>query len=401
MNGKPQDVAFLKQLSVLLVEDDPETLDQLSGILRHRTGRVFTAVNGVEGLATFMAERPQLVVTDIQMPEMDGLSLAEAIREKDPKVPIIITTAFEQTDYMARAIDLGIHHYVLKPIQIDRLVESLHKCAHLLLAEREMNRKQELELEVLRLRHQEARGFLLAGLAHDWNDLMMIILAAFNLANDQPDTASEAHELLHMGERWLLEARSLGQRLRLLAHPWREPDRLGPIGGLVRGAAQAALAGSTCTTEFLLAAEDLPIRYHEASLTQAVTSLAENAREAMPNGGALVVASHQAYLPSGGKNGPPVSHLHLIFRDSGVGIGPEILPQIFEPYFTSKERGKGRGTGLSLALCEGIVRAHGGWIWAESQVGLGSTFHVCLPEAVTGNTLREDPGRVTEMPSAP
>jgi len=376
MNPMSEDIAFLAQATLLLVEDDDAARVQLATALRRRTGKVLTAAGGAEGLELFRAERPQLVVTDIQMPGLDGLDMALAIRDLDPRVPIIVLTAFEQTDYMARAIDLGISHYVIKPLQLDRLEEKLVKCAHGLRAERELARKYELELELERLRHHESLNFLLTGFAHDCNNLMQAILSSLTLAKGDLPPGTPARSFLEIGEQGLLEARQLGSRLRILTDPWREPDRLGPIGEQVRRAVQGALEGTATTVAFNFGDGDLPIRFHEARLGQTLAALARNATEAMAGGGALQVTTEVA--EPAGRTG---RYLHLVFRDSGPGIDPGVLPMIFEPYFTTKPRGSRRGTGLGLAVCEAVVRAHGGWIEADSRPGEGAAFHLYLPEA--------------------
>ena len=374
------DKSFLARTTLLLVEDDPDARAHLAAALARRVGRVLTAPGGAQGLEAFRAERPHLVVTDIQMPGLDGLGMAESIRALDPKVPIIFTTAFEQTDYMARAIDLGISHYVLKPIQMDRLDACLLKCAHGLRAERELARRQEVELELAQLRHHEAVAFLLGGIAHDCNNLMQGILTSVAMANTTLGPEHPVHGLLDVAEQGLLEARQLGLRLRLLSNPWREPDRRGPIGELVRTAVLETVAGSATLVEFTFHAGDLPVCHNEARLAQAVAALARNAVDAMPGGGTLQVGC-EVVERAGHKDHPAGLYLHLVLRDSGPGIDPAVLPMIFEPYFTTKARTSQRGTGLGLAVCEAIVRAHGGWIEAESRPGEGAAFHIYLPEA--------------------
>lgn len=132
-NGKD-----LRDLSLLYVEDDEEIRDQLAQFLRRRVGTLYTANNGREGLAAFRAHQPDIVVSDIRMPVMDGLDMADAIKQEHPGTPVIMTTAFNEADYFLKAIDIGVDKYVMKPVKIDMLVEAIHRSAHLLQAERNL-----------------------------------------------------------------------------------------------------------------------------------------------------------------------------------------------------------------------------------------------------------------------
>jgi len=140
MDSRKLDQNYLKTLKVLYVEDDEDTRKQFSEFLRRPVGTLITAANAAEGLEAFIKHSPDIVVTDILMPEMDGLTMAVKIREIAPKVPIIAVTAFEQTDYMMRAINIGIDKYVIKPVDGDLLLEGLLECVHRLREEQQLKR---------------------------------------------------------------------------------------------------------------------------------------------------------------------------------------------------------------------------------------------------------------------
>jgi len=125
----------LKTLTVLYVEDDADTREQFSDFLRRSVGVLIAAENGVAGLEAFQKHTPDIVVTDILMPKMDGLTMAQEILRIMPSVPIIVVTVFEQTDYLIRAINMGIEKYVAKPVNSYQLFESLLHCAHRLRTE--------------------------------------------------------------------------------------------------------------------------------------------------------------------------------------------------------------------------------------------------------------------------
>jgi DNA-binding NarL/FixJ family response regulator len=129
LEERPEAV-FLKTLPLLYVEDERVTREKISTLLRRRVGSLTVAGDGLEGLASFRSNPVPLIITDIQMPRMDGLAMAKEIRRRDPSVLVVVTTAFEQPEYLAQAISIGIAHYVTKPIQLERFEFALLSCAH-------------------------------------------------------------------------------------------------------------------------------------------------------------------------------------------------------------------------------------------------------------------------------
>ena len=123
------DLRYLSSLSVLYVEDDEDIREELAQILRRRCHILFTAADGKMGLDAFTRHKPDIVISDILMPVMDGLKMLEAIRLINPAIHFIVTTAFEEPDYFRRAIDLGVDRYVTKPIDTSVLLEALLKCS--------------------------------------------------------------------------------------------------------------------------------------------------------------------------------------------------------------------------------------------------------------------------------
>lgn len=128
----------LRQLTLLYVEDEESIRTEVAYFLGRRVGRLLTASNGREGLDTYLAQRPDLVLSDIQMPVMDGLSMAEEIRRADHATPLILITAFNDTEYLQRAIAIGVDGYVLKPVNLEQLMQTLRRCVGALMQEREI-----------------------------------------------------------------------------------------------------------------------------------------------------------------------------------------------------------------------------------------------------------------------
>ena len=140
------------EVAVLYVEDEELTRAAVSAPLGRRVKTLLQAKNGKEGLELFRLHRPGIVITDIRMPAMDGLTMAREIKALDEKTQIIVTTAHNDTRYFLDAIDIGIDRYVLKPIDHEKLFSGLEKCMATI------NREQE------RQRHQQERDNLIAEL---------------------------------------------------------------------------------------------------------------------------------------------------------------------------------------------------------------------------------------------
>lgn len=372
------DRRFLRGLVVLYAEDDPDVRRQLVELLSRRVREVIPARDGAEALALFHARRPDLVITDIRMPSMDGLTLARAIHDVAKSTPILVTTAFDQTEYLVSAIEIGIEHYVMKPVEWRLFDERLLACARRLRLEAETEQKRTMEAEMIRA---GSVRLLAGGMAHDYNNLLQAILGNVALAREMSAPGTPVFEMLADAENAALEAKDLSAQLLALAD--RRVVGQGPteVVPVVRAALDEVLSDGNVTVT-ILAPETCP-KAHIApeTLLAVVRQLGTNAREAMPSGGALRVHVRLA-APEDTAPGDE-ARLQIAFTDSGHGISKEDLPRVFDPYFTTKPRGQQRGTGLGLSVVRALLQRYDGRISVTSSPGEGSTFELSLP-VVTG-----------------
>ena len=172
-NSSPIDEAdkrYLKSLSILYVEDEDEVRDQLKTYLTRRCRHVYTAANGKKGLEAYQNHEPDIIVTDILMPVMDGLKMAEYIRETNAHIPIIITTAFEEPRYFHQAIDIGVNQYVTKPVRMPILESALLKSARILRSEAALKEIEERYHVLFKLSHI---AISIADAKHDTQSLVI------------------------------------------------------------------------------------------------------------------------------------------------------------------------------------------------------------------------------------
>jgi len=134
----------LKEITLLYVEDEAIIRDELIEILKEEVAELYIAKNGQEGLELYQNHKIDLVITDIRMPVMDGLKMSDAILQSNPNMPIIISSAFNETEYLMQSIKLGIHYYLIKPINLKELFSTLEKAAVNILNARHLKKNEKL-----------------------------------------------------------------------------------------------------------------------------------------------------------------------------------------------------------------------------------------------------------------
>jgi two-component system, cell cycle sensor histidine kinase and response regulator CckA len=270
--------------------------------------------------------------------------------------------------------------------------------SRLLCAVRDVSVRKDLERRLLHAEKMEAVGRLAGSVAHDFNNLVMVIRANMELMAADPDLAPRfreyADEILAASRRAAYLSRHLLAFSRSRSFEPRPVDLnrvLEEISRLV-----ARLIGEDVTLELDLAPSLPPVEVDPGQIEQAVMNLAANARDAMPGGGRLVISTATARLGEGDRarfpGVGPGPHVLLRVRDTGAGMAPEVRERALDPFFTTKG-GKG-GTGLGLASVQGVVARCGGGVALESEQGEGTTVVLCFPvtEAV--------PERAAERPPA-
>ena len=365
-------------ISLLYVEDEASTREQVSRVLTARGYRLAVADNGERGLELFREQPPDIVLTDIMMPRLNGLEMAREMRSKLPEIQIICMTAFSDTSYLIEAIDIGINQFVLKPVEFNRLFTALDRCQEMV----ELRKRQKLlDAESLRTKKIEAIGVLAGGIAHDFNNLLQVILGYVSLARINVEPGSKAESLLTIVEETSESARELGTRLLTFSKGGNACMQPTQLEQLLKESIEAQLdIPPAVKLDIRLPDEFPPVLLDADQIKLVATNLINNACEAMPLGGSLRVSAVPTFLSEANDLGlPSGNYLYVLFEDTGVGIPAEILPKIFDPYFSTKDMGCQKGMGLGLALCYSIIKQHQGHILAESSPGEGTSIHIYLP----------------------
>lgn len=427
-----------KRLSrLLIVEDDEAQLLTLTDLLKDEGFTVIGCTTATEALEHVDREDFGVAVVDLRLPDLTGTQLLKKITALNDKVRVIINTGYASFDSAKEALNLGAFAYVEKAGDPDELIRHVHAAARwhfdryakdledaIAASTRDLRKtNEELKMQVVqraraekereRLTEQlrqaqkmEALGQLAGGVAHDFNNLLTAILGNTEmLLTPVDDSALErCPETLKYG---LEQIRSAGERAalltkQLLAFSRKEvtkPEVLDPKRAVAEmEEVLRQLVNKNVTLDFLLEPVTHSVCVDPGQIERLVMNLAVNGADAMPNGGRLQITLRDTDLDANyltiqpdAKLGP---HVLLSVADSGIGMTPDLLSRIYEPFFTTKPPGK--GTGLGLATVYGIVKQLGGHITVDSTPDEGSTFNVYLPateEAVETKKIDDTPAR--------
>ncbi len=242
-----------------------------------------------------------------------------------------------------------------------------------------------LEAQLVQAQKMDSIGQLAGGIAHDFNNLLTAIsgyteLVLAGLATTDP-SRDDLEEVLKAANRATTLTRQLlafARRQPIAPHVINLNTLVTDIDKLLR-----RLISEDIALDIRLTPGLHPVKVDPGQIEQVVLNLVVNARDAMPEGGYLLIETGNVILDPRYAHGhldiPAGRYVMLAVTDSGMGMAPEVQAHVFEPFFTTKDPGK--GTGLGLSTCYGIVKQHGGTIWIYSEIGQGTTVKVYLPES--------------------
>ena len=394
---------------IVLADDNTDMRDYMARLLRVHYD-VETASDGEAALRMVQAQRPDLVLSDVMMPRLDGFGLLSAIRA-DPRLrnlPVILVSARAGDEARIDGLDAGADDYLVKPFSarelLARVRSNLEMARVRRQSEEELRRlndtlEQRVAMEIdERLRAEDALrqaqkmeviGQLTGGVAHDFNNLLTIISGGV-------ETLQRHLPIDCLGEHGPRVSRSLSliaqgaQRAatlthRLLAFARRQTLDPKPLDAnrLVAGMSELLrrTLGESIAIETVLAGGLWRICADPNQLESALLNLAINARDAMDGGGKLTIETANSWLDetyaARNDGAIPGQYVQIAVSDTGIGMSNDIMERVFEPFFTTKD--VGHGTGLGLSQVYGFIKQSNGHIKLYSDPGQGTTVKLYFP----------------------
>jgi len=402
-NASETDVTH-KALRALIADDSENDVLLLLRVLR-KAGyepvyeRVWTAP---AMQAALQRQTWDIIISDYEMPNFGGFEALQLLKASGHDLPFILVSAVVSEDMAVAAMKAGAHDYIMKR-NLARLVPAIER--ELREAQMRVARKaaeaalRQSEEQLRQSQKIEAVGQLAAGVAHDFNNILTAItghseLLLRRLAADDPRrkhaeqiekaahrAAALTRQLLTFSRKQVIEPRVLKLDALILN-----------LEGMLR-----RLIGENIEFGTLLDPAAGHIKADPGQIEQVIMNLVVNARDAMPDGGKLTVTTANATLDKSQLNNSPElgagDYILLAVTDTGTGMTEEVKTHLFEPFFTTKPLG--RGTGLGLATCFGIVKQNAGHIDVQSELGRGTTFKIYFPRV----SSVPEPPRVRVMPT--
>ncbi|MCH9038749.1 MAG: response regulator [Chloroflexi bacterium] len=392
-------------IKVLLVDDDEDdymiTRDLLLDVeaLEYDLDWISSYAEALDAI-----ERNQhdIYLIDYRLGERDGMQLLNEALDGGCTAPIILLTGQGDREVDVEAMKAGAADYLVKG-QIDHIL--LERSIRHSIERKALEREHAaLEEQLLQAQKLESIGQLAGGIAHDFNNLMTPIIGYAQMG--LTTLPEEYRERVYLEEILKAADRATNLIQQLLAFSRRQVVELQVIdlnSLLVNIDMMLQRLIGEDVELVILPSENLgAVKVDPTQIEQVVVNLAVNARDAMPEGGTLIVeTSNIEFGEEELKNHPDMAagpYVMFAVSDTGHGMSEEVKAHLFEPFYTTKEKGK--GTGLGLSTCYGIIAQNKGYIWVYSEIGSGTTFKIYLPssDVIPQGTERPSGAKSNELP---
>jgi two-component system, sensor histidine kinase and response regulator len=402
-----------KRRGTLLIVDDEDGPRQSLRVIFKDEYDLLMAEDGPTAINLAQKNDIDVAVLDIRMAGMSGIEVLERLKYVNPNIEAIMMTAFETTDTIRQALRLRACDYINKPFDLVTMRAAVSQAMQRRTLESEIHssaeKVQELLTELQEQRIEEkiakTRGDIYASIIHDINGPLTVISGFVQVLNQRLNRASrmEVEDLEFIKDRLRIIARQVGncveisrRYLGFLSRQFEEAPRVS-VNQLLHDLDQLVrVHPSLLENEFKIAplAEDVGVKINGTDLIQILLNLSVNAFQCAQFSHRVEIGGETSRAPldlTTFKDGPndrllnveslenTVPLVKLWVRDTGPGIPPEVLPKIFQPYFTTK--GPRQGTGLGLNIVQRLIKEGNGALHVHTQIGEGTTFTVYLPGA--------------------
>ncbi|MBV5339280.1 MAG: response regulator [Deltaproteobacteria bacterium] len=378
-------------VSILFVDDEPVNLDILTRYLSSYVDTITVAADGREGYALFLEKRPDIVLTDLIMPGIDGLEMSRMIRGIEPKIPIILLTSSNSVDFLSEAIDIGVTQFLPKPVLKAKLLTAMQRCYDTIDLERRLKKEHErAEENLLRSQKLESLGVLAGGVAHNFNNILTAIIGNVTLATMRLPEDAPALKFMKNIEKSAVRAADIARQMLDYSGKGALMVMRLELSDLVESMREVLMATipAKINTTFDYSDSECLMEGDPIQLRQVIMALIINAVEAIGEGceGSIRITTGcitcneeclaACWIDEGLTGG---EYVFLDVADSGCGMDVETISRLFDPFFSTKFTGRG----LGMAAVMGIVRWHRGAVHINSIPGEGSRVRILFPVLVT------------------
>jgi len=258
----------------------------------------------------------------------------------------------------------------------------------------DISEKRLLEDERLKTQKLESIGTLAGGIAHDFNNLLQGVFGFISMAKLTYNQKEKSLAMLEQAEKALHQSVNLTSQLLTFSKGGKPVKKVASLRPVIENAARFALSGSRNEATITIADDLLSVEIDEGQIGQVIQNIVLNADQAMPLGGRIAITGRNiSSSPTTARNLQLTGDcIEIVIQDQGTGIPAEHLTRIFDPYFTTKEK----GSGLGLATSYSIIRNHDGLITVSSEMGKGTTFTITLPASAVAAAQEKT---LTDVPS--
>ncbi len=368
-------------LHILHLEDNAKDAEIVQSTLE--TEGMQCAIVRVEGRDDFVAALQRggidLILSDCTLPGFDGMSALKIACTTCPAIPVIFVSGTLGEERAIDSLKNGATDYVLKD-RLARLVPAVRRAMHEV---EERAERRRMETQFIEAQKMEVVGQLTGGMAHDFNNILAVIMGYSELTirkfGENEEIKSHLETIRSTAER----AAGLTRQLLIFSRKQTVRPTVLDLNAVVQGLEKMLrrLIDENIEMLFVPGQEIGRVKADSGYVLQVLMNLVINARDAMPNGGKLTIATDNVTLDESYARAHPGAtpghYVMLSVSDTGVGMTGEVKARLFEPFFTTKPKGK--GTGLGLATCQSIVQQSGGHIAVRTEAGQGTTFKVYFP----------------------
>jgi len=407
------DSTKIRRRGKLLVVDDEEGPRQSLKVIFKDDYEILMAGDGATAIEIAQKNRIDVAVLDIRMFGMSGIAVLERLKYVDPAIEVVMMTAFETSDTLRQALRLRAADYINKPFDIAAMRAAVANAMQRRTLESEIDNNteklQELlgELQDRKIEEQIAstRGDIYASIIHDINGPLTVISGFIQLINERISNTKglRADDMDFVKDRLKIITRQVTNCVeisrRYLSFLRRQTDDAPRVGvnqlfSDLSHLVQVHPAAQNHEFEIKPLTHDIGVKVNGTDLIQMLLNLTINAFQCSPQSHRVAISGQVLKEPldlTKIKDGPEARHLNvenffntaplvkLSVRDNGPGIPPEVLPKIFQPYFTTK--GPRQGTGLGLNIVQRLVKEAKGMLEVQTRVGEGTTFSIYVPAA--------------------